>query len=109
MVVFEGIADRNGADKLRGSLIFVGPGELPDAEEDAYWEHDLIGAEVFDVDGRRRGKISRIFAREEQDLWEVETEDGAVLVPAAKDVVVSVDARGGKVVIDPPEGLFDAL
>jgi ribosomal 30S subunit maturation factor RimM len=48
-----------------------------------------------------------VLSRAEQDLWEVQTPGGPVLLPAAKGIVVSVDLGAGRVTVDPPAGLFD--
>ena len=62
---------------------------------------------MVDVGGRDLGVISDVLHRTEQDLWQVQTPSGAVLVPAAKDIVVGVDLEARRVTVDPPAGLFD--
>ena len=42
-----------------------------------------------------------------QDLLLVGTERGEVMVPFVRQLVPTVDVEGGRVVIDPPPGLFD--
>lgn len=107
LVRFEGIDDRDGAESLRGSLIFVEATALADLEEDSFWEHEIVGAIVMDRTGKLLGTLMRVLPRLEQDLWEVSSGEAMVLVPAAKDIVVSVDVKEKKIVIDPPLGLFD--
>lgn len=106
IVALSGVADRTGAEALRGLSIFVPAGDLPPLPEDAYWEQDLIGLAVVDTAGRPLGEISEVLSRPEQDLWQVETPTGPVLVPAAKGIVVGVDLGAGRVTVDPPAGLF---
>jgi ribosomal 30S subunit maturation factor RimM len=50
--------------------------------------------------------LSRILSRAEQDLWEMETASGPVLIPATPAIVRTVDPAAGVVVIDPPPGLL---
>jgi len=107
LVGLELIPDRTGAEALRGLRIFAPPGDLPPLPEDTFWEQDLIGLAVVDVGGRDLGVISDVLHRTEQDLWQVQTPSGAVLVPAAKDIVVGVDLEARRVTVDPPAGLFD--
>lgn len=104
---FDGVRDRDGAENLRGSLIFIEAGALAPLEADAFWGHEIVGAQVLDRVGRAIGILTRVVSRPEQDLWEVQTGDATLLVPAAKDIVVSVDVQERKIVIDPPEGLLD--
>ena len=52
--------------------------------------------------------VSAVLSRAGQDLWEVESPGGKVLLPAAKAIVVSVDLAQRKVTVDPPAGLFES-
>ncbi|HEX2149401.1 MAG TPA: ribosome maturation factor RimM [Actinomycetota bacterium] len=107
LVFFEGIHSLEEAEPLRDWLLFVNASEVDDLEdEDAFWEHEVIGLDVVDTQGRTLGKVAEVMTRPAQDLWSIDTGSGEVLFPAAKELVVSVDLDAGKVVIDPPEGLF---
>lgn len=106
LIGFDPPLDRAAAEALRGLMLFAGHEELPDLPDDTYWERDLLGLAVHDVAGRRLGVISGVLSRAEQDLWEVDTRAGPVLLPAAKGIVVSVDLAAGRVTVDPPGGLF---
>ena len=103
---FEGVADRTAAQALRGAWIFAAAADLPELEEGVYWERDLLGLRVVDTGGRELGVVSAVVGRTEQDLWEVTTPRGPVLVPAARGIVVSVDLDAGRITVDPPAGLF---
>jgi len=107
LVAFEGVADRTAAEALRGLRIFAHVAVLPELPDDVFWERDLVGLAVVDVEGTALGVISAVLSRAEQDLWEVETPGGPVLLPAAKGIVVSVDLGARRVTVDPPAGLFD--
>jgi 16S rRNA processing protein RimM len=101
--------DRTMAEALRGALLFAPAvaGEAPEPlEQDAYWEHELVGLEVRDPAGARLGTLTGVLSRPEQDLWEMEGPSGTVLIPATKAIVRSVDVAGGFVVVDPPPGLL---
>ena len=96
LVTFAGVADRSAADGLRGVVLRAEPLD----EEGAFWVHELIGADVVGVDGTPYGTVRAVEANPASDLLVL---DGERLVPLA--FVVSQD--GGRVVIDPPAGLFD--
>lgn len=106
LVHFQDIESRTAADQLRGAFIFVDKDEVPPAREDSYWEHELAGCEVFDSDGHKIGVMTEIVERAEQDLWRVTSTNGEVLVPAVKDIVISVDIKARRIVVDLPEGLL---
>lgn len=107
LVRFADVLDRSSAEGLRGKLIFVPVSEVAAPDEDAYWEHEIVGSEVVDLDGERVGTLKAVHPRTEQDLWEVDTGSGSAFIPAAKDLIVSVDTKSRRIVIDPPEGLFN--
>jgi 16S rRNA processing protein RimM len=97
IVAFDGIADRNAAETYRGVVLLAEPLE---GDEDTLWVHELIGSEVFDLDGRSYGPVEAVEANPASDLLVL---SGDRLVP-----LVFVKTRlPGRVVIDPPPGLLD--
>jgi 16S rRNA processing protein RimM len=96
IVAFEGVADRSGADALRGVVLSAEPIDDPDA----MWIHDLIGAEVVDAAGRGRGRVKAVEANPASDLLVL---DDDRLIPLR----FVVDRAPGRLVVDPPEGLLD--
>jgi 16S rRNA processing protein RimM len=97
LVHFEGVDDRNAAELLANQPVLGEP--LPSNADDLY-VHELIGAEVVDTAGASFGKCTAVLANPAHDILELES---GALVP----VVFVVSAAPGRVVIDPPEGLFD--
>lgn len=97
IVAFEGVNDRTQAEMLRGTHLFGEP-LVGDPEE--VWVHDLVGAEVTDANGAMLGRVSAVEANPASDLLVL---DGGALVPMA----FVVESVPGRVVVDPPEGLFD--
>jgi 16S rRNA processing protein RimM len=95
-VHFEGIDDRNVAESLSGTGLSAEPLDDPDV----LWVHHLIGSEVVEVGGTRRGRCVAVLDNPAADLLEL---DSGALVP----VTFVVSAAEGVVTIDPPEGLFD--
>lgn len=98
VVHFEGVDDRNDAEKLTNKFLFAAP--IDDA--DALWVHQLIGSHVVDVKGESWGRCIGVLNNPAHDILEIE---GGLLVPIP--FVESCD--GDTTVINPPEGLRDAL
>jgi 16S rRNA processing protein RimM len=98
LVTFEEITDRTTAQRYTNTPVFAEP--LDDPEE--LWVHELIGSVVVEADGTERGRCVAVVANPAADLLEL---DGGALVP----VVFVVEHSSGRVVIDPPDGLFDPL
>jgi 16S rRNA processing protein RimM len=103
IIRFEGFADRDAAETLRGIVLsapLAADDDAAEAASDDLWVHELVGCEVVDRDGRSLGKVAEIEANPAHDLLVL---DGGVLVPMP--FVVEHDA--GRVVVDLPEGLLE--
>jgi 16S rRNA processing protein RimM len=98
VVRFDGIADRDAAERLRGQQLTGEP--LGDAPEGEVWVHEVIGAEVVDRAGAVLGRVREVEANPASDLMVL---DGGALVP----MVFVVEQVPGRVVVDVPEGLLD--
>lgn len=109
LVKFRGIDDRNGAAELATRYLLVPASELPDEEDEegALFYHELLGLRVETVDGREVGRVREVFETEPAHLLEVKGEGKTHLVPYVSRVVKEVDREGGRLVIDPPEGLLE--
>ena len=100
IVAFEGVGDRDGAEALRGTVLMAEPLAGGD-DDDTLWIHELIGAEVVGVDGTAYGSVEAVEANPASDLLVL---PGGKLVPL---VFVVSGPTAGRLVIDPPAGLFD--
>ena len=98
VVHFEGIDDRNAAEKLTNKFLYAAP--IDGAE--GLWVHQLIGSEVEDTSGVSWGMCTGVLNNPAHDLLELES---GVLIPMP--FVLSCDE--GITVIDPPAGLREAL
>jgi 16S rRNA processing protein RimM len=96
IVAFEGVDGIDGAEALRGTILHA----PPITDDGALWVHELVGARVVDVGGTSRGVVESVQANPASDLLVLDT---GALVPAR----FVVEQRGGEIVIDPPEGLFE--
>jgi 16S rRNA processing protein RimM len=96
IVTFAGVPDRNAAESMRGAVLRAAPLDDPDA----LWVHDLVGAEVVDVDGVSHGTVESVQENPAADLLVL---DDGRLVP----VNFVVSTQPGRVVVDVPPGLLD--
>ena len=99
IVSFEGVEDRNTAERLRGTVLSGDPLD-PDDTAGELWVHELVGSEMFDPGGTALGRVAAVEANPASDLLVLES---GHLVP----MVFVVEAGGGRVVVDPPAGLLD--
>jgi 16S rRNA processing protein RimM len=105
LVRFEEIRDRTAAEPLAGAYLFVPASEVPVAPEGSFWPHELEGSEVVTAAGRSFGRIADVIASPANDIWVVRDGERETLIPALKDVVVSVDAKARRVVVRDVPGL----
>ena len=104
----EGVLDRNAAERLTGTRLYVSRGALPEPAADEYYHADLVGLAVLLKDGGALGRVRAVHDFGAGGNLEVEKPDGGVvLVPFTEQVVPEVDLAQGRLVVDPPAGLLD--
>src|SRR5205823_3639876 len=104
-----GVRGRDAAEALRNVRLYVPRERLPKIEdEDEYYHADLIGLAVVDQAGAPVGTIVAIHNFGAGDLLEIRPDQSSdtVMLPFTAATVPVVDVAGGRLVIDPPQGLF---
>ena len=102
------VGGRDEAEALRGVVlqVEVDPSETPEDPEEFY-DHQLEGLRVEDVDGRDLGVLIEVRHPGVQDLLVVRTPEGReALVPFVTALVPEVDLAGGRVVVADRPGLI---
>jgi 16S rRNA processing protein RimM len=108
LVAFEGVADRTAAEALRGTRLVADSGTSPPADDDEFWDHDLVGLTVEDAAGTALGVVDEVLHPAGSALLAVRRPDGGeLLVPFVHAIVPTVDLAGRRLVVDPPDGLLD--
>lgn len=103
-----GIGTREEAEALRGVRLYVERAKLPSLPDDEFYHADLIGLEVCDTGGTVLGKVSAVLNHGAGDLLEIQRPgSGSVLLPFTRAAVPTVDLSAGRIIADPPEGLFE--
>ncbi len=106
-----GIRDRNAASALTNEKLYVPRERLPQTESaDEFYHADLIGLAAVDPAGEALGTVVAIHNFGAGDLIEVKPKSGGrtELVPFDLTHVPKVDIASGRIVIQAPEGLFEA-
>jgi 16S rRNA processing protein RimM len=107
-VRLSGVATKEQADALRGVRLYVARDRLPSLPDDEYYHADLIGLEVVDTGGTVLGQVKAVLNHGAGDLLEIHAPGMAatVLLPFTLAAVPTVDLTAGRIVADPPDGLF---
>lgn len=101
------VQTKEQADALRGMRLFVDRDVLPGLPDDEFYHADLIGLEVYDTGGTLLGRVENVLNHGASDLLEVKPKVGeTVLLPFTVAAVPTVDLTAGRIIADPPDGLF---
>ena len=104
---FDGVSDRTAAEQLSGALLYAEAITGTPDEPDTYYDHQLVGLQVQDINGLPLGAVTEVIHLPGHDLLAVNHDGREVLVPFVQDIAVEVNPAAGLVVVDPPAGLFD--
>ncbi len=101
----EGITNRNEAEKLRGTELYIDKDNLPEANDDEFYIADLIGLSCIDKDNKHIGKIIAVENFGASDLLEIQPDGGeSFYLPFTDDTTLKVSDT--TVTIKIPEGLL---
>lgn len=102
-VTAQGVADRNAAEALKGTRLYVARHRLPAPEEDEFYYSDLIGLAAEAEDGTPLGTVKGVFDFGAGDVFELALPDGrSEMLPFTQAVVPVVDVKAGRLVVVPP-------
>lgn len=108
LVRLDGVADRNAAEALKGTVFLVDTADLPPIEDpDEFYDHQLEGLQVVTTTGTPVGSVAEVLHTAAGELLSVRNDKGEVLVPFVSAIVTSVSLADQTIEIDPPEGLLE--
>jgi 16S rRNA processing protein RimM len=103
VVRFDGVTDRNAAERLNGLDLSVPRDRLPKPGDGEFYHADLVGLPAVTPDGAVVGTIVAVPNYGAGDLLEIAPPSGAsLLVPFTAGAVPEVDIAAGRVVVIPP-------
>ncbi|MDP4504573.1 ribosome maturation factor RimM [Nonomuraea turcica] len=107
LIAFDGVTDRDEAEELRGTMLVIDSADVePSDDPDEFHDHQLIGLAVETVAGDPVGEVTDVL-HHGQDLLVVRRKGAdEALIPFVKALVPEVDLEGGRLIVDPPEGLL---
>ena len=92
----EGVTDRDAAEKLRGTKLYIDRAHAVALDEDNTFLADLYGLRGKVDDGRGLGELTDVMQPGGNDVYVFKGPLGEVLVPALKSVVLAVDLQAGE-------------
>jgi len=104
VIAFAEVKDRNTAEALKGTELFVARHALPEPEEDEFYHADLVGLEARDSEGRVIGKIVAVHNFGASDVIELTRDDGdSVHLAFTRETVPVIKIADGYIVVAVPE------
>lgn len=101
-----GVNDRNAAENLKGTALWLDRDLLPDTDDDEFYYSDLEGMNVQNPDGEVIGTILAIQNFGAGDLLEIKPVSGAsYYLPFTKEFVPTIDIENEKIILIVPEDL----
>ena len=92
----EGVTDRDAAEALRGTLLYIDRAHAVALDEDTNFLADLYGLHGLTDDGRDLGRLADVMQPGGNDVYVFQGPLGEVLVPALRSVVLKVDLAAGE-------------
>ena len=106
LLTIDGFKNREDADRLRGSIVFVDIASAMPLEKGEYYLFQLIGLRVI-ADEREIGVVKNVLETGANDVYVVQSvEHGEVLIPAHQETIESIDFDRGIISMTLPDGLL---
>lgn len=99
------VAKFNISNSIDDALRLVGYDVYSWKLKDAGSLPDLEGYSVFDVKGDCWGTVIRLNISGPVRILEVRSDDGVIMVPYEDAIVIEINEKDKKILLDPPEGL----
>jgi 16S rRNA processing protein RimM len=104
VIAFSGITDRNTAEALKGTELFVTREALPATQDEEFYHADLVGLEAQDSEGRVLGEVAAVHNYGASDVIEIAREDGdSVMLAFTRETVPVIDVAAGRIMVAVPE------
>ena len=97
-LLLEGVGDRNAAEALRGTELYVDRAHARELNEGEVFIADLLGAPVEDSTGRKLGTVKDVYPAGGADVMVVSTAKGELSLPMLARVLLTLSAE--RVVLD---------
>jgi 16S rRNA processing protein RimM len=105
-LALDGVERVEAAETLRGELLEVAADDVPDFADGEYYLDDVEGCEVFTDTGESLGRVREVLQPGSNDVYVVHRPGRRdLLVPAVREVVLSVDVESKRITVDLPDGL----
>ena len=107
VVGIAGVDTMSDAEALAGRELRVPVDRLAPLPGGTFYRHDLIGCRVETPAGELVGTVAQVEGTLSGSRLVVAAAQGEVLIPLVAQICLTVDPAAKRIVVDPPEGLFE--
>ncbi len=106
---FAGVTDRDTAERLRNTDLFVPRQRLPVPPDEEFYHADLIGLAAESINGAAFGTVLDVHNFGAGDILEIAPAAGGetLLLPFTRSVVPIIDIAAARIIVDPPAGIVE--
>jgi len=101
------LRDIDDAARYVGATLAIGEDALEPLLPTEYYHYQVVGFDVFALNGDYVGKISSTMSTPGSELYVVQGPLKEHLIPAVKEIIEKVDFEARRMIINPPHGLLD--
>ncbi len=101
----KGITDRNAAELLRGTKLYIDRTAMPETDDGEFYIEDLKGFRVTDESGKDIGTVLSVENFGASDLLDIKPSEGgsSFYLPFTDDIVLSIDTDDNVISVNMPE------
>jgi 16S rRNA processing protein RimM len=101
----KGVTDRNVAERMRGTSLYIDEADMPELDEDAVYLRELEGMDAVTPEGKALGTVLGVRNFGASDLLEIKGKKESYFIPFCEPFLVSVDKDARRVTMLEPEVL----
>jgi 16S rRNA processing protein RimM len=106
IATIEGISDRNAAELLKRTELFIDKSALPESDSGSWYYNDLVGLQARLENGQNYGEIVAVQNFGAGDIVEIKKLDGSLeMLPFNNNFVGDVETKQGFITVRPPQYL----
>ncbi len=98
-VKFKAIDDRNAAEALKGTKLYITRAQLPKTADDEYYHEDLLGLAVHDMQNALLGRVTAVHNFGAGDILEVDDGKNSSMLPFTNKVIQNIDIENKLMVV----------
>ena len=99
----KGVTDRNQAEAIRGTELFIERDQLPEPTDDEYYHEDLVDLTVQDEQGKVHGTVLGVQNFGAGEFFDIKSEEHnkIVTLPFNEEAVLDINIEEGFMIINP--------